>query len=369
MTKEQIETFLSDTGVAFSSLDPDQPDVIDFKNRGTSLRAIAYAKGDLLHLTCTYKMPATQPSVGQVHEIFQAIELEFPIVKLSAAGSAAEPTFTVSAEQLNPDAEHVGGVFWRLADLLVRAADECYIRLASPPAPVVESQPDALNQFIERLEHTLRQGCSRADSATGAADTDDVGVYERVKAALALLITNDGSTGSAFCITSGPTASYYVTNAHLTRTLATVTLYRQKPGYEKMEATVIAEGEGDDNDVAIVRVDSPNIPPLKLAAQPPRSESQIALAGYARVQIWAAQQFGELIPSVHFGTVTGVLKGGSYVLHDVICRPGDSGGPLFDPVTGDVVGVQKGGWQEDEEGYAVGARVLASFLKANKVGM
>ena len=369
MTKEQIETFLSDAGVTFSSPDPDQPDMIAFKNRGTSLQALAYAKGDLLHVTCTYKMPTPQPSISQVHEVFQAIEDEFPIVKLCAAKSQDEPAFAVSAQQLYPDVEHIGGVFWRLADLLVRAADECYLRLASPPAPVVESQPDALNQFIERLEETLRQGCSRADSATGAADTDDVGVYERVKAALALLITNDGSTGSAFCIASGATASYYVTNAHLTRSRATVTLYRQKPGYEKMEATVVAEGDGDDNDVAIVRVDSPNIPPLQLAAQPPRSESQIALAGYARVQIWAAQQFGELIPSVHFGTVTGVLKGGSYVLHDVICRPGDSGGPLFDPVTGDVVGVQKGGWQEEEEGYAVGATVLAAFLKANKVGI
>ena len=211
----------------------------------------------------------------------------------------------------------------------------------------------------------MRLACS--DPATSAADDDEASVYGCVKTSLAFVITNDGSTGSAFCVASGATASFYATSAHLTQGSPTVLLYHQRPRYEKFAATVVAEGDKDAADLAILRVDSASAPPLKLAEKSPKDESQVALAGYARVQLWAAKQFGELIPSIRFGTVTSVINGGNLVLHDVVCRPGDSGGPLFDPRSGDVLGVQKGGWQEEEEGYAIGAPVLATFLKAHNV--
>jgi S1-C subfamily serine protease len=366
MTKEQLQAFLTDAGVAFSSPEGRRSNAIDFKNRGTILEAIAYDQGDLLHITCTCGMPAPAPTPAKVQEVFQAIEDQFPIVKLLATGSKDAPSFMVSAEQFEPDVERIGGVFWRTADLLVTAARETYLRLS--PQQVVaasEKQPDPLVQWIAKLEEALRQGCNRPGSKTG--DGDNAAVYARVKSSLALVITKDGSTGSAFCVASDATASYYVTNAHVTRGSATVTLYRQKPDYEKMEATVAAEGDGKDVDLALLRVSAANVPPLKLKEQPPKDESPIALAGYARVQLWAAEQFGELIPSIHLGTITGLLKNGSCVMHDVVCRPGDSGGPLFDPESGEVVGVQEGGWQEEEEAYAIGAPVLASFLKAGKV--
>jgi len=364
MTKDQLEAFLTDAGVAFSSPEG-HPEVVDFKSRGTALRAFVYDEGDLLHLTCSYSIPQGLPSPAKVQEIFQAIEDQFPIVKMSTVGSKEERGFRVSAEQFEPDVEHISDVFWRTADLLVSVAEDCYQRLSPQKTAAPANESDPLTQWIAQLEEALRQGSSRPGSQTD--DDDNKVVYARVKSSLALVVTKGGDTGSAFCVANDAKVSYYVTNAHVARASPPVTLYRQRPQYEKMEATVVAEGDSESLDLAILRVDASNVPPLALKELSPKAESPVALAGYARVQLWVAEQFGELIPSIRLGTVTGILKNGSCVLHDVICRPGDSGGPLFDPESGEVVGVEQAGWQEEEAGYAIGAPVLAEFLKANKV--
>jgi hypothetical protein len=57
VTKKQLESFLDDAGVVRSAPGENDTSAIDFKNRGTSIRAFAYEDGDLLHLTCSYKMP------------------------------------------------------------------------------------------------------------------------------------------------------------------------------------------------------------------------------------------------------------------------------------------------------------------------
>ncbi len=77
---------------------------------------------------------------------------------------------------------------------------------------------------------------------------------------------------------------------------------------------------------------------------------------------------GEVAPAIHVGTVTAVNKQGSVVMHDAISRPGDSGGPLFEPATGNVVGIEKSGWQDEETGCGIGVPVLEAFLIDNGVG-
>jgi Trypsin-like peptidase domain len=363
MTKDQLAAFLTGAGVAFSLPGEHDPSAVDFKNRGTSMRAIAYEDGDLLHLTCTYAIPP-HCTLEKIHEIFASMQDEFPIVKLNRFESEGHAGFTVSAEQFEPDLLHIGSVFWRTADLLVTVADECHRRLEAPPVGVSTNEIADKDQWVVELEAALRQGSDRPGAK--AREGESAGVYAGVKASLALVVMEDCSTGTAFCIASDEHASYYVTNGHVVGGAATVPLYRQRPQFDKLEAKVIARGE-DEIDLALLRVDAPNIAQLNLQDHPPKSESEVALAGYARVHIWAAEQFGELVPSIRHGTVTGILKSGSCVLHDVLCRPGDSGGPLFDPLSGTIVGVQTAGWHDEEEGYAIGVPMLAEFLRSHKL--
>jgi hypothetical protein len=361
MTKDQLTGFLTDAGVTFT-LPGDHPTVVDFKNRGTIMRGISYENSDLLHLTCTYTIPP-HCAAAQVLEVLAALQEEFPIVKLNRFEENGHAGFTVSAEQFEPDTAHIGGVFWRTADLLVTVADECLRRLLAPPVSVNSNVGVDREHWIGELEAALRQGSDQPGATP--REGDSAGVYAGVKASLALVVNEDCSTGTAFCVASDAYASYYVTNAHVIGDVSTVPLYRQRPQFDKLEARVVARGE-DDVDLALLRVDAPNIAQLNLHDHPPHSEAQVALAGYARVHIWAAEQFGELVPSIRHGTVTGILKSGSCVLHDVLCRPGDSGGPLFDPISGTIVGVQTAGWHDEEEGYAIGVPVLAEFLKSNR---
>jgi hypothetical protein len=362
MTKEQLSAFLTGAGVAFTLPESDAV-AVDFKNRGTAMRAIAYEHGDLLHLTCTYALPP-HATIEREHEVFGALQDEFPVVKLNRFETENGAGFTVSAEQFEPDADHIANVFWRTADLLVTVANECYRRLEAPPAEADPSGSEQKAQWIAGLEAALRQGSDRPGGPL--RDGESAGVYAGIKSSLALVLTDDCATGTAFCVASTARASYYLTNRHVVGDAVAVPIYRQRPQFDKLEATVIARGEGDA-DLALLRVDAPSLAQLNLQDHPPKSESDVALAGYARVHIWAAERFGELVPSIRRGTVTGLLKGGSCVLHDVLCRPGDSGGPLFDPATGAIVGIQTAGWHDEEEGYAIGVPMVAEFLAGSKI--
>lgn len=242
-------------------------------------------------------------------------------------------------------------------------ADECYRRLEAQPEEATASQVD-VDEWLAGLEAALEKGSERSTPATGDGESDSV--YAGLKSSLALVVTADRSTGTAFCIASDSRGSHYVTSAHVVGEDSSLRIYRQRPHFEKMEAMVVAKGS-EATDLAVLHVDSPNIAALKLSDRSPTDESAVGLAGYARAHLWAAEEFGEVVPSIRLGTVTGVLKGGSCVLHDVLCRPGDSGGPLFETFSRTVVGLQTGGWQDEEEGYAIGALVVVDFLKANKM--
>jgi hypothetical protein len=190
-------------------------------------------------------------------------------------------------------------------------------------------------------------------------------VSARIRASLALVWLPDASSGTAFCIRSTPEASLYVTGAHVLGDSKVATLYRQFPVFEKMPGSVLASGATNGLDLAVVSVPTGNIPAVMLSPDVLDCDGAVALAGYARVQMWAADMLGEVTPAIHVGTVISVNRQGSVVMHDAISRPGNSGGPLFDSATGNVVGIEKSGWQDEETGCAIGVPVLAAFLLDN----
>jgi len=358
LTKQQLEAFLTDAGVAFRSPD-DQPNVIVFNNRGFYVRAIAYDRGDLLHLTHRAPLPENARDAAAIDEILQALEDEYPIVKIALNDSRERPTFTVTAEQYEPPSD-ITDVFWRTADLVVAVVKDGYRRLSAQGES--ERASDGHSALVAQLEEELQKG-----SATGAVDSE--AVFAGVKASLAMLVTDRGSA-TAFCVASDAQASYYVTNAHVVESAKEIVLYRQRPHFEKMRGTVVAQGAADDIDLAVVRVATSGIALLKLHDKPPKNEAPIGVAGYPRVQInaAAAEMVGEVVPAIHLGTITGVIEGGACVQYDALTRPGISGGPVLDLASGEVVAVHCGRWLEDEQSYGIGAAVvLVPFLVHKKI--
>ena len=356
MTKQQLQSFLSDAGVTYSSPE-DDPTVVDFNNRGDYLRVLTYEQGDLLHIKRWASMPKDRPNLARIVEIFQALEDEYPIVKVIYDPSKDETSFAVSAEQFEP-LTVIEDVFWRTADLVVSVAEDGCRRLNQQIATeVITVGHDA---WVAQLEEALQKG--------SAADVlDSSSVFAAVKTSLAMVLA-DGGNATAFCVASDGQSSYYVTNAHVVKDSSEIFVYRQKPHFEKMAGKVVAEGKPDGIDLAVIRVDVPGIATLKLQDALPKDETPIGVAGYPRAQVKFAQVSGELVPAIHLGTITAVVEGGAGILHDALSRPGSSGGPVFDITSGEVIGVHSAGWVEEEQFYCVGAAAaLTPFLAANKL--
>ncbi len=170
------------------------------------------------------------------------------------------------------------------------------------------------------------------------AQSTTADVFARMRPSIAI-IANSNGVGSAFCVSSNSERSYYLTNAHVVGSDHIVLVYRQFPLPQKLTGIVVAKGLEEDPDLAIVRVNVGDIPALHLRVSIPAPGDAIADAGYPSAQYTLAKLTGDLAPAIHVGTVSAIVNRGGLIEFDAQAWPGNSGGPLFDPTTGDVVGV------------------------------
>jgi S1-C subfamily serine protease len=360
MTTEEYAEFLEKSGNAFAREATRRGGRFSFRERGCKFVAMAYDDDpQLLHITACWQLAKAGLSVASLGEILGAIETEFAVVKLrtfDADNDKGDTVIEVSAEQYEGTAAYAESVFWRTVDLIRTVGIECVKRLKAR-AEAVSGKSDKSEFDLRNIEKALENG---SESLVDAVRS----VSSLIRESLALVISSDGQSGSAFCVASLPEESLFITNAHVVKGMSDIYVYRQVPCYEKLVGSIVATGTADDVDLAVVAVRNANIPSLVLCSAANR-EQRVAVAGYARVQLWAAETLGEIVPAIHVGTVTAVNKTASIIMHDALSRPGNSGGPLYDPETGEVLGVQQGGWDSEGEGIAIGSRVLASFLAKN----
>jgi len=167
------------------------------------------------------------------------------------------------------------------------------------------------------------------------------------------------SEGTAFCVSSDGSRSYLITNNHVVTDdngapldNLIVILARDMHSSQALRyrATIIRRSE--DPDLAIVAIDVPNLPPVRISSNLPAVGDDIAIAGfpYEESFVWG-RLFGgkalrldrpfppEITPSEHKGAVSAIHGGSYYIQYDGLTDSGNSGGPLFDPSTGDVFGV------------------------------
>lgn len=194
-------------------------------------------------------------------------------------------------------------------------------------------------------------------------------IFSRSKPSIAVILTPEG-WGTGFCVSSTSTASYYVTDQHVVGKNSAVKVVRQFPTVHVYAGTVVASGLDGDPDLAVVRIPAPNVPVLQLKTQLPQEGDPILVIGYPVAQLdLALISGGAVTPSIHEGTLSSIANRGGLLEYDAQTLPGNSGGPLLDARTGDVLGVIQAKIKSTTEAnLAIGiSRVVVPFLNQNGV--
>ena len=188
--------------------------------------------------------------------------------------------------------------------------------------------------------------------------------FPSIEPSLALVgsVGRDGtldSLGTAFCVSAAGTTSYFITNNHvvtddngkpLTSMIAILARDMNDPNPRRYRARIVRRSA--DPDLAVVEVDVSGIPPVHISTSLPQVGDDIAIAGfpYNESVLWG-HLFGgsglrldrrfppEITPSEHKGAVSAIHGGSYYIQYDAVTDSGNSGGPLFDPSSGEVYGV------------------------------
>lgn len=220
--------------------------------------------------------------------------------------------------------------------------------------------------LVVTLSFIVSCAAGTAIAAPALAD-DAVSTYGKLRPSLALVAAFNSKkevigAGSAFCISSNASHSYFLTNRHVAPSDDLIYILKLEAHPDKpVVGHVIRRGELP-LDAAIIETDSPNIPAVTLADELPRVGQSIAIAGYPFFQLEADRTFS---PSYHQGTVNALIEGGYYIEHDAVQDHGNSGGPLFDMNSGAVYGLVTYGVQSPMS-QAVQNNVAISIRQASQ---
>jgi Trypsin-like peptidase domain len=211
-------------------------------------------------------------------------------------------------------------------------------------------------------------GCSGAPTQSASTSTQDAPSYSNsIYPSLAFVraVNSEGHVqqyGSGFCIGSDDRHSYILTDDHVI--IHDPANLDSRPA-DKLQVILAGDTHAmstdptvihlahvvrkwSDPDLAILAVDVPNIPSVTIGPTDPDPGVQVAIAGYPYIDVtdWDA---ANPEASMHLGHVSAVKLGGGFIQYDGPTDNGNSGGPLFDPATGDVYGVVESVLEGDTE--------------------
>ncbi len=181
--------------------------------------------------------------------------------------------------------------------------------------------------------------------------------FDTVAKSIVLIDTGDG-IGTGFFIASDEKRSIILTAQHVLGSKKRVKVYANAGYRGSFVATIMREDR--DRDLALLSVPTGPFPTLRLAASVTSGEA-IAAGGFDQLAYRYFKSSGDLQPNFHPGSVSSIR--GPLVVHDVPTDEGNSGGPLFDVESGDVVGVVKGSFNLNYLYAAVGPVSIKKFLR------
>ena len=178
------------------------------------------------------------------------------------------------------------------------------------------------------------------------------------------LITVDGDTtteyGTGSVVRSDARGTLVLTGDHVVEHAKQIDV---QIGARRLgRAVVVAHDRA--HDVALIRVAARHIP-IVVLGDSSRLEvgQQIGIAGYPIPDAFAEQHIGVGV-SLYAGRVAGIRS--RLIEVDAPVIPGDSGGPVFDPLTGKVVAISEARFDDEHAiGIALPIDAIKPFIERN----
>ena len=217
-------------------------------------------------------------------------------------------------------------------------------------------------------------GCARGGERAAATGSDRyVTVYEQLHPAVVLLTMKipaddpkrkgqwDDAYGSGVVVESGSWGSRILTDAHVIEGAKDIVATIGDGPHAS--ARVVAR-TGEEEDLAIVDVALRNQPVAKLGSVAHIAPGMaIGVLGYPIPDAFDDEHLGRTV-SLYTGRIASVRKGALEI--DVPIIPGESGGPVFDAATGEVIGVAESRFDEERAiGFATPIDAATRFLAAH----
>lgn len=215
-------------------------------------------------------------------------------------------------------------------------------------------------------------GCASGAQQTQSTGDHFVDIYKKLHPSVVLFTMQipsddpkrrgkyDQAYGSGVVVESGAWGSRILTDAHVVQDALHL---RARVGDGRISAAARVIATSDDiDDVAIVETLIPNVPVVKLgrsaALEPGRA---IGMLGYPIPDAFSDEHLGTMA-SLYTGRIASVRKGALEI--DVPIIPGESGGPVFDAASGEIIGIAESRFEEERAiGFATPIDVAVRFLK------
>lgn len=172
----------------------------------------------------------------------------------------------------------------------------------------------------------------------------------------------DEAYGSGAIVASGTWGSRILTDAHV---VADARDLRARVGDagKALPARVNATSD-DEDDLALVDIAAPNLPPVTLGdMRTVVAGRAVGMLGYPIPDAFEDEHLRTVV-SLYTGRIASVRNGTIEV--DLPVIPGESGGPVFDAKTGEVIGLAESRFDDERAiGFATPVDVIARFLRAH----
>lgn len=213
-----------------------------------------------------------------------------------------------------------------------------------------------------------------SDAGVRDAGPDYTGLYNRLHPSVVLITMEipaddpkrkgqwDAAYGSGAIVASGAWGSRILTDAHV---VADARDLRAKAGDtgNAVPLRVVAVSD-DDDDLALLEIPTPNLQAVTFGDMrevvPGRA---VGVLGYPIPDAFEDEHLRTVV-SLYTGRIASVRNGTVEI--DVPIIPGESGGPMFDGESGDVIGLAESRFDDERAiGFATPVDVIARFLRAH----
>ena len=146
----------------------------------------------------------------------------------------------------------------------------------------------------------------------------------------------------------------------------------ERRGSRSCSAERVAAGAGDENELAILRTSQGDLPTATVSSRAVREGETVAIAGFPGIQfsMQLAERGFSQRPMLQFpGTISELDQNDRVLgLSNLDIQDGMSGSALFDPTTGDVIGLVDTRIANTHAGFALSARaMIVGFLRAHSI--